>query len=166
MAIYSLFSSAGQATKALDIEIDTQNLTESSDTTWPTPINNFFLNGGLRFYKEGNLVTLIPGGAQGGPPGQLDVTSIGSNIRILTTNMSYIIGAPPQGFYNPDQPIDTFFLVLYINSDGIIKGINNIAFYQDSSGSLTMAPVYIDVSGYINELSKVIFIPIKNSYII
>lgn len=164
MAIYSLFSPAGQATKALDIEIDMQNLTESSDTTWPTPINNFFLNGGLKFYKEGNLVTLIPGSQDS--PGQLDVTSIGSNIRILTTNMSYIIGTPPQGFYNPDQSMDTYFLALYIDSSGIIRGVNNIAFYQDTSGSLIMAPVYIDVSGYLNELSKVIFIPIKNSYII
>lgn len=164
MAIYSLFSPAGQATKALDIETDAQKLTESSDTTWPTPINNFFLNGGLMFYKEGNLVTLIPGSQDS--RGQLDVTSIGSAVRILTTNMSYIIGAPPQGFYNPDQPIDTFFLALYIDSNGIIRGVNNIAFYQNNSGSLTMAPVYIDVSGYLSELSKVIFIPIKNSYII
>lgn len=164
MAIYSLFSPVGQATKAIDIETDIGSLVESSDSTWPTAINNFFLNGGLRFYKEGNLVTLIPGSQDS--PGQLDVTSIGSAVRILTTNLSYIIGAPPQGFYNPDQLIDTFFLALYINSDGIIRGVNNIAFYQDSSGSLIMAPVYIDIRDYLSELSKVIFIPIKNSYII
>lgn len=163
MAIYSLFSPAGQATKALDIEIDSQNLTESSDMTL-SPIMNFFLNGGLRFVKEGNLVTLIPGSQDS--PGQFDAASIGPGVRILTTNMSHIIGALPQGFYNPDQHIETYFLALYIDSNGIIRGMNNIAFYQYTSGSLTMAPVYIDTSGFSDEVNKVIFIPIKNSYII
>ena len=163
MAIYSLFSPVGQATKAIDIETDIVSLVESSDSTWPTN-ENFFLNGGLRFVKEGNLVTIIPGAQDS--PGQFDVASIGSDVRVLTTNMSYIIGAPPQGFYNPDQLIDTYFLALYINSSGIIRGVNNIAFYQNSSGSLIMAPVYIEIRDYLSELSKVIFIPIKNSYII
>lgn len=80
--------------------------------------------------------------------------------------MSWIIGAPPSGFYNPDKLMDTFFLVLYVDSNGTIKGMNNIAFYQDSSGSLIMAPNYIDTDSYLNELNKVIFIPIKNSCII
>ena len=163
MAIYSLFSPVGQATKAIDIETDIGSLVESSDMIWPTNVN-FFLDGGLRFFKEGNLVTIIPGAQDS--PGQFDVASIGSNVRVLTTNMSYIIGAPPQGFYNPDKIIDTYFLVLYVDSNGTIKGMNNIAFYQDGSESLIMAPNYIDISPYLSELNKVIFIPIKNSCII
>ena len=163
MAIYSLFSPVGQATKAIDIETDIGSLVESSDMIWPTNVN-FFLDGGLRFFKEGNLVTIIPGAQDS--PGQFDVASIGSNVRVLTTNMSYIIGAPPQGFYNPDKIIDTYFLVLYVDSNGTIKGMNNISFYQDGSESLIMAPNYIDISLYLSELNKVIFIPIKNSYII
>lgn len=163
MAIYSLFSPIGQATKAIDIETDVGSLVESSDMTVPGSAN-FFLNGGLRFFKEGDLVTLIPG--EQDSPGQFDAASLGSNLRLLTTNMSRIIGAPPSGFYNPDKTMETYFLVLYVDSNGIIKGMNNIAFYQDNSGSLIMAPVYIDVNPYLSELNKVIFIPIKNSYII
>lgn len=163
MAIYSLFSPVGQATKAIDIETDVGSLVESSDMTISGSAN-FFLNGGLRFFKEGDLVTLIPG--EQDSPGQFDAASLGSNLRLLTTNMSRIIGAPPSGFYNPDKIIETYFLVLYVNSNRIIKGMNNIAFYQDNSGSLIMAPVYIDISPHLSELNKVIFIPIKNSYII
>ena len=163
MAIYSLFSPVGQATKAIDIESDIGSLTESSDMTFPSNVN-FFLNKGLRFFKEGDFVTLIPGDPDS--PGQFDAASLGSNLRVLTTNMSYIIGAPPAGFYNPDKIIETYFLVLFVNSNGIIRAMNNIAFYQDSSGSLILAPSYIDVSSYLSELNKVIFIPIKNSYII
>ena len=48
----------------------------------------------------------------------------------------------------------------------MIQETNNIAFYQDSSGSLIIAPSYIDISPHLSELNKVIFIPIKNSYII
>ena len=163
MAIYSLFSPVGQATKAIDIETDVGSLVESSDMTISGSAN-FFLNGGLRFFKEGDLVTLIPG--EQDSPGQFDAASLGSNLRLLTTNMSRIIGAPPSGFYNPDKIIETYFLVLYVDSNRIIKGMNNIAFYQDNSGSLIMAPVYIDISPHLSELNKVIFIPIKNSYII
>lgn len=164
MAIYSLFSPVGQATKAIDIESDIGSLTESSDMTFPSNVN-FFLNGGLRFFKEGDLVTLIPG--EQDSPGQFDAASLGSNLRLLTTNMSYTIGAPPPpGFYNPDKIIETYFLVLYVDSNGMIQETNNIAFYQDSSGSLIIAPSYIDISPHLSELNKVIFIPIKNSYII
>lgn len=163
MAIYSLFSPIGQATKAIDIESDIGSLTESSDMTFPSNVN-FFLNRGLRFFKEGDFVTLIPGDPDS--LGQFDAASLGSNLRVLTTNMSYIIGAPPPGFYNPDKIIETYFLVLYVDSSGIIRGMNNIAFYQDGSGSLILAPDYIDVNSYLSELNKVIFIPIKNSYII
>lgn len=164
MAIYSLFTPVGQATKAIDIETDIGSLAESSDMTIPSNVN-FFLNGGLRFFKEGDLVTLIPG--EKNSPGQFDAASLGSNLKLLTTNMSRIIGAPPSGFYNPDKIMETYFLVLYVDSNGIIKETNNIAFYQDSSGSsLTLAPDYIDINPYLSELNKVIFIPIKNSYII
>lgn len=163
MAIYSLFSPIGQATKAIDIETDVGSLVESSDMT-VSGSANFFLNGGLRFFKEGDLVTLIPG--EQDSPGQFDAASLGSNLRLLTTNMSRIIGAPPSGFYNSDKIIETYFLVLYVDSNGIIKEMNNIAFYQDSSGSLILAPSYIDISPHLSELNKVIFIPIKNSYII
>lgn len=163
MAIYSLFSPIGQATKAIDIETDVGSLVESSDMT-VSGSANFFLNGGLRFFKERDLVTLIPGDQDS--PGQFDAASLGSNLRLLTTNMSYIIGAPPSGFYNPDKIIETYFLVLYVDSNGMIQEMNNIAFYQDSSGSLIIAPSYIDISPHLSELNKVIFIPIKNSYII
>lgn len=163
MAIYSLFSPIGQATKAIDIETDVGSLAESSDMT-VSGSANFFLNGGLRFFKEGDLVTVIPGAQDS--PGQFNAASLGSNLRLLTTNMSRIIGAPPSGFYNSDKIIETYFLVLYVDSNGIIKEMNNIAFYQDSSGSLILAPSYIDISPHLSELNKVIFIPIKNSYII
>ena len=163
MAIYSLFTPIGQATKAIDIETDVGSLVESSDMTFPSNVN-FFLNGGLHFFREGDLVTLIPGAQDS--PGQFNAASLGSNLRVLTTNMSRIIGAPPSGFYNPDKTMETFFLVLYVDSNGMIQEMNNIAFYQDSSGSLILAPSYIDISPHLSELNKVIFIPIKNSYII
>ena len=139
------------------------SLVESSDMTIPSNVN-FFLNGGLRFSKAGDLVTLIPG--ERNSPGQFDAASLGSNLKLLTTNMSRIIGTPPSGFYNPDKSIETYFLVLYVDSNGIIKETNNIVFYQDSSESLTLVPDYIDINPYLSELNKVIFIPIKNSYII
>lgn len=41
MAIYSLFSPVGQATKAIDIGTDIGSLVESSDMTLPTNVNFF-----------------------------------------------------------------------------------------------------------------------------
>lgn len=80
--------------------------------------------------------------------------------------MSYIIGKAPEGFYNSSDMRESIFLALFANDAGQILATNYINFTIDEEGIVNMNKgSYIDADSLV-DLNKIIFIPIKNFYMI